>query len=505
MEPQLDVDDIQGHLFPGFGTDYSVVLGLKLMAPVEGRAALAALVPEVTTMAESLFSKSLRRETAMAGLNRPAQEKASLAISVAATALRIWGYDTAGFDSSFDAGMRADAASLGDPIGQDSMPVDWRFNTTEHNRVDVLLIAGHTDSGLLEENVERWLSMLVPYHMQVFVEYGRRRTGDKEFFGFKDGVSQPAIRGISPDGEPVSRRSIATSDPRSNLYAKPGQLLIWPGSFVFGYPGQTSALTQAGPPVTPPVPWMRNSSYLVFRRLSQNVPAFREAVRGMEQFLNQKGEQVPEGWVAAHLVGRWPDGTPLTASPKNADPIISDNPDRINNFLFFTSQSPTPLAEAGVPPITIPAVPADPLGLACPRASHIRQVNPRDGISEIGQEHHPGKMLLRRGIAFGPEEEEAPHADRGLLFLAYQTSIVEQFKFMQANWANSTQRPTGDGRDPLIGQDGTLDTHRSIQLFAPSGRQQRCPINGRWVVATGGEYFVTLGISGLRYLLNIDN
>ncbi|PMR69222.1 Dyp-type peroxidase [Halomonas heilongjiangensis] len=504
MEPLLDATDIQGHVFPGFGTSHSVVIALQLRAPAEGRAALGHLLPEVTTMADSLHLKGSRREAAVAGLPRPMQQIPLLALSIAATALRAWGHDTSGFDLSFHMGMRADAASLGDPIGQDSIPVDWTFETSEDDRVDVLLIAGHSERVPLEQAVERWLSMLAPHWTPVLIEYGRRRAGDKEFFGFKDGISQPAMRGVTPGGEFVSRRVIAAEDPRSELFAKPGQLLIWPGSFLFGYPCQTSSLTQPGAKMPPPVPWMRNGSYLVFRRLLQNVRVFREAVTKMEQHLMEQGENVPEGWVSAHLVGRWPDGTPLTASPENADPDISDDQNRINNFRFFASLSPTPLAGGGDPPETIPAVPPDPLGFGCPRASHIRQVNPRDGISEIGQEHHSGKLMLRRGIAFGPEEEEMSDADRGLLFLSYQTSIVEQFKFVQVNWANATQRPTGDGADPIIGQNGTLDNERRIQLFSPSRRQQRCPLDGRWVVATGGGYFVVPSIGGLRHLLHVD-
>ena len=505
MEPQLDIDDIQGHVFPGFGTSHSVVIALRMGNPEGGRVALASLLRDVTTMADSLGNKESRREFMLRGTPIPTQPAPSLAISVAATAVRAWGFDTRGFDTSFHAGMRVDAAALGDCIGSNSIPEDWTFNVEDNDRVDVLIVAGHSTRTQLEQTVQDWFTKLLPAFTPVITEYGHRRAGDEEFFGFNDGVSQPAMRGITPAGEHLSRRVIAEDDPRSSIYSKPGQLLIWPGSFLFGYPGQTSSLTQAGATVPPPVPWMRNGSYLVFRRLLQDVIAFRNAVSGMEQHLSQEGEQVPDGWVAAHLVGRWPDGTPLTASPEAADPEISENAYRINNFRFFASLSPTPLADSGEPAQTLPAVPADPMGHACPRASHIRKVNPRDGTSEIGQEHHPRKLMLRRGIAFGPEVDDAPDADRGLLFLSYQTSIVEQFKFVQVNWANATQRPTGDGRDPIIGQDGTNHTERRVQIFGPSGRQLRCPFNGRWVIATGGEYFLTPSISGLRYLLEVQN
>jgi Dyp-type peroxidase family len=505
MEPTFDVDEIQGHIFPGFGTDHSVVIALRCISYEDARTALASLLPDVCTMASSLCLKGLRRDAAAADLPRPAQNSASLSISIGATALRAWGIDTSGFDLSYHAGMRSDAVSLGDPIGPDLRPLDWTLDTDNEDRVDVLLIGGHSERELLEQAVEHWLSMLAPHVAPVLIEYGHRREGDKEFFGFKDGVSQPAMRGVTPEGEFASRRVINEDDPRSTVYARPGQLLIWPGSFLFGYPRQPSAnQTQPGDDVQPIVPWMQNGSYLVFRRLLQNVRAFREAVNDMEDFLAQQGEHVQEGWVAAHLVGRWPDGTPLSVSPNSANKEISDDQNQINNFRFLSSLSPTSIVEAEGLNKNVPAVPADPLGMACPRASHIRQVNPRDGISEIGQEHHPGKLMLRRGIAFGPEEEVSPDADRGLLFLSYQTSIVEQFKFVQASWANSSKRPTGDGRDPIIGQDGTLNTQRRIQLFAPSGRQRRCPVNGRWVVATGGGYFFTPSISGLRYLFDVN-
>lgn len=504
MEPEIDIDDIQGYVFPGFGTTHSVVIALRLQSPVEGRTVLAALLPEITRLADSLREKDARREAAIMGLARPSQDTVSLSLAISAATLRSWGHDTSGFDLSFHEGMLKDAASLGDPVGADFVPLEWSFAKGEDDRVDLLLVAGHSEETPLKQAVKRWVQMLEPHWTHVLTEFGRRRDGDKEFFGFNDGVSQPAIRGVTPEGEFLSRRTIASNDPRAELFAKPGQLLIWPGSFLFGYPRQTTSLTQAGAIMAPPAPWMKNGSYLVFRRLLQNVVAFREAVSAMEQFLTAQGEQVPEGWVAARLVGRWPDGTPLTASPDKADPEISGEPLRINNFRFDSSLSPTPLADTGEPPKSIPAVPDDAKSLACPKVSHIRKVNPRDGYSEIGKENHPGKLMLRRGITFGPEEEEDPGAERGLIFLSYQTSIVEQFKFVQTNWVNSEQRPAGGGRDPIIGQDGTQDVKRRITLFAPSGNQRTCPFNGRFVTATGGEYFVTPGITGLRYLLGID-
>lgn len=502
QEPTLATEDIQGHIFPGFGTSHTVIVAMHLQQPEQGRLALARLLPEVTTMAESLRHKEARRQAARQGAPRPTQPTPSLSIALAATALRAWGHDTQTFDPSFHTGMRADAASLGDPMETPQRPHDWTFNNQQDAQVDILLIAGHSDKHTLEEAVARWQTLLAPHLDTLLVEYGRRREGDREFFGFKDGISQPAMRGLTPDGTNVSSRNIDPKDPRATLFAKPGQLLLWPGAFLFGYPQQSTVLKTPGPPAAPPAPWMQNGSYLVFRRLRQDVDAFQHAVKSLHQELVAAGEHVTPGWVAARLVGRWPDGTPLSASPQAAAQSIGSSSLQNNNFQFFASLPPTPLRPTrNNPQPILPQVPADPIGLACPRASHIRQVNPRDGISEIGQEHHPAKLMLRRGAAFGPEPQDAPQAERGLLFLAYQTSIVSQFKFVQTNWANATHRPTGDGRDPLIGQDGTQHPRRQLQLFGPSRRQHRCPLHGRWVIPTGGDYFVTPAKSGLQHLL----
>lgn len=498
MEPQLATEDIQGHVFPGFGATHSVVIVLNIREPAQARAALAKL-PRVTSMAEALHDKSERREAAVRGIDRPAQSSVSFAVSLAASALRSWNVRTSALDASFDAGMLDDAIALGDPTGDAGIPSDWMFNNSASTRADVLLVGAHSEEAVLHREAERWISLLRPSLEPVLVEYGRRRAHDKEFFGFNDGVSQPALRGVDHNGEPLSRRTIAPQDPRSQLFAKPGQLLVWPGLVVFGYAGQTSDVTVPGPEMQPPTSWLRNGSYLVFRRLRQDVAAFRSAVGDLQSQLINAGEHVSEAWVGSRLVGRWPDGTPVTASPHGPDSEISDSL-RVNNFRFASRLSPTPLWVN--PPLELPAVSSDLLGRACPRVAHIRKVNPRDGMSEIGAEHHAEKLILRRGVTFGPEEEDAPEAQRGLLFLSYQTSIVNQFKFLQMNWSNSATRPTGDGIDPVIGQDGTDHPKRFLKLFGPSGQSRHCRFDGRWVVPTGGEYFVTLGIAGLKWVLD---
>ena len=451
-------------------------------------------------MGQSLHDREMRRTAFVTGSEIPVQPFPSLALSFSAAVLRRWGIDTSSFDLSYHEGMFRDAEALGDPLGDDRVPVDWTFAAAEQNRADILLVAGHSSFTALKDSIQKWLDLLSPYLVEVLFEYGRRRSGDKEFFGFRDGISQPAIRGTTAGGDPVSRRLIAPGDPRSKEFARPGQRLIWPGNFLFGYAREVSSPLEPGPTAEPPAAWMRNGSYLVFRRLRQDVNAFESAVKRMEEHLRDLGEDIPQGWTASRMVGRWPDGTPLHASPVAPDETISSDPNRINNFKFLASMPPTKILNGDGRSRTVPAVPSDIVGVRMPRVAHIRQVNPRDGMSEIGQEKHPGKLMLRRGVSFGPEFTDDPDAQRGLLFLCYQTSIVEQFKFVQTSWSNSTQRPVGDGPDPIIGQNGTTENARSLRFIAPSGNSHNCSFDGRWVIPTGGEYFFSPGIAGLYEL-----
>src|SRR5262245_45623460 len=54
-------------------------------------------------------------------------------------------------------------------------------------------------------------------------------------------------------------------------------------------------------------------SYLVFRKLEQNVCGFREREAQLAQWLGLKGSAVQRA--GALIMGRFRDGTPLTASP----------------------------------------------------------------------------------------------------------------------------------------------------------------------------------------------
>src|SRR5262249_39365377 len=151
------------------------------------------------------------------------------------------------------------------------------------------------------------------------------------------GVSQPGIRGFasSAPGDYLTPRLIDPSDPLARYMAKPGQLLVWPGEFVVGYPGQDSRdpLTPGDKATLGPA-WADNGTFLVFRRLRQDVALFlrfmhEEAVR----LAKRPGfEGMSADRLGALLFGRWKSGAPVERSPHEDNPVLAADSIANNNF-----------------------------------------------------------------------------------------------------------------------------------------------------------------------------
>ena len=78
---------------------------------------------------------------------------------------------------------------------------------------------------------------------------------------------------------------------------------VAPGEFVLGYPAEDK--THAIKPVKS---LRKNGTYTVVRKLEQKVDRFN-AYLGWAS----GGNEAREEWLAAGIVGRWRDGTPLDA------------------------------------------------------------------------------------------------------------------------------------------------------------------------------------------------
>lgn len=224
-----------------------------------------------------------------------------------------------------------------------------------------------------------------------------------------------------------------------------GQQLVWPGEFLLGEPQQNTEqlLDAAAPPEAPTHPdWARRGSYLVCRRLRQDVPGFWNFAAAAAT----RAGTTPEH-VASTMVGRWPSGAPLMRVATADDPVLAGDEFANNNFLFDDDTRPFPLRPIpGYPGDNFPRAKGDMLGTVCPNSAHIRKTHPRDTATELGKPHDTMlRMILRRGIAYGEPYLGAAHpdpdADRGLMFLCYGATIEDQFEFLTRRWSNLPNQP----------------------------------------------------------------
>ena len=417
-------------------------------------------------------------------------------------------------DMPFRVGLPARAAALGDPVpaGGNDPTAGWVVGGTGHVP-DIIMIVASDDPARLADVCNRLRPKAADGANPpavIWEELGATRADlpGHEHFGFRDGISQPAVRGLTGNGPDqfLSPRLLSASPEGDVQFARPGQPLVWPGQFVFGYPSTDRAGSGGGPVAAGDLPaWIRNGSLLVFRRLRQDVAGFTRFVRTTGDRLSASGVPglTPER-LGALLIGRWASGTPLARAAGADVPATATDPLSNNDFLF-ANDTPPPQFLPGVPgpPHVFAAAMADMRGVVCPHAAHIRKMNPRDQDSDLGDQFDTlTRRILRRGIPYGPpiaEPAADDRQDRGLHFLCYQTSIEGQFEILQQNWANREENPTPGGHDLVIGQAaGGLE----FELLTNAGAgSELVSMPASFVTPTGGGYFFAPSVGVIRDVL----
>ncbi len=229
----------------------------------------------------------------------------------------------------------------------------------------------------------------------------------RDHFGFVDGISQPVAGGAGGG---------AHWDDRVNA-----------GECVLGYPNDRN-----DPPVAADS-LLANGTFLVVRKLRQHVERLHRVVDAQQAALTQAG--LSSRQAIEKMMGRSYDGEPLSA----------------HGAAYAPGENDFDYAD-------------DPAGSGCPLQAHIRLANPRDPAVHV----NPGKprvpRILRRGMSYGAHGESAPAAERGLMFMAYNASIEEQFEVIQ-RWlsgANSSGLSSQQA-DPFLGvpQRGAKRTFRT--------------------------------------------
>ena len=436
---RLELDDIQSGVLRPRPTPYAATyIALRIDDRKAGRELLRR-VSEVVTSAAN-----------------PNSPLADTWVSVALTyqGLRALGVPQESLDSfawEFRQGMAARHTDLGDT--GESHPEKWE-QPLGSSDLHVVLVAVSPDKERLEAAVARARDAYraISGITAIWRQDCHALPTETEPFGFRDGISHPAIEGSGIAG--------------TNPHEKP----LKAGEFVLGYTDEMGGTQKTEPEILG-----RNGTYIVFRKLHQRVAAFRNFVKA-----NSK-DAGDEELLAAKMMGRWRSGAPLALCPLHDHPELGADPKRNNAFLYEAD---------------------DPAGMKTPAGSHIRRTNPRDAsIAGVGKIHR----MIRRGTAYGPLLPEGvledDGADRGLIFAFVGAHLGRQFEFVQSQWINDgVFIGAGDDKDPVTGS-GADGVNFTVPRKPLRKRFQGIP---QFVVTRGGEYGFMPGLRALRWLSQLE-
>jgi deferrochelatase/peroxidase EfeB len=433
----VDTNDLQG-LVLGNIAGYPLVRHLIFSAPDVGAHGGA----DVHAEALRRFVPKLR-PLILFGTNAPTEARGWVAnISFAPGAMQALEPDNcAELESAFL--KPPDAERLGD--AGESAPANWWEKQFRGDQVSCFVHLHAIDDGQLEaataevlaEALAAGLKELIPRASGGrldgrFLGFGPGDKGARLHFGYVDGLSNGKIAwNAAPSPErPVDFRSVVL------------------GYYDDRFPCAPSRDPGAG--------FLRDSSYLVFRWVYQDVATF-------EQFLTANGPRLfpalparlAREMLAAKIMGRWRDGAPLVHSPDQPGPA------RPNEEFSFGD---------------------DLKGLVCPISSHIRVMNPREQpLSGMALTTGVPKVV-RRGMPYGPplKGETDDGLDRGILGMFLCASIREQFMRLAAwgarnNFSNAFPAH-GRDQDALIGNRSVPGATRSFNI--PKGRFGGGTVNG---------------------------
>src|SRR5215475_8198779 len=245
------------------------------------------------------------------------------------------------------------------------------------------------------------------------------------------------------------------------------------GELLLGYADESGELPVA------PLPHLlaNNGTFMVYRKLHQNVATFRK-------YLEEKGRLYAGGKekLAAKFVGRWQDGTPLELSPDRQDPSIVADQNRNTNFTYGSDLE----------------------GTRCPVGAHIRRTNPRDTFGFNGK-LVDRRRISRRGMVYGPfagpDDPVNDTDEHGVVFMALNASLFRQFEFVQQQWIEyGNDAHQGNDKDVLLGNHGGNGRFIVQGTADPGNRPFICGGLPNFVELRGGDYFFMPSLTALRMM-----
>lgn len=488
-DPALPLDDIQGDILVGLTKTAEVFVFFEIEDVSAFKRALRSVAKRNVTSVQDVRDDDARIKKAKEAAARYKKDPGLLEIRHLNIAFSVSGLEKLAKGSSsklpqeFRDGAASRASGLHDPVDKDGKPSSWDPGFDEARQDGVLIATGESleaAQDFMYAVLQKFGASLTEVHRHI----GHVRPGEhrgKEHFGFEDGISQPGIRGLT-----------ARENPHDEDQGVPGQDLLWPGEFVFGWPaqiGEGDDIAPPGPVREPPIDWMANGSFLVFRKLEQQVPEFAAFLENAATTLGLDAEVL-----GARLVGRWKSGAPLLKAPLQDDELLAADRLRNNNFEFS----------------------GDPHQRRCPYAAHIRKTYPRDDMGDTGEVEVQRHRLRRAGIPYGQEVDDDPDGKRGLTFVAYMTSIEYQFEFVQTRWSNDPgfvpgkTRPGGGapvtpGIDAIIGQPapgGQIQVDEPVPNYPGGSQRSSVTLPYSFVTPRFTGYYFSPSLSALKGVLS---
>ncbi|MFQ5684765.1 MAG: Dyp-type peroxidase [Candidatus Binatia bacterium] len=433
------LEELQGNILSSHGRDHSLHIFLQFNSdPDTAKKWVRSFARNYVTSAKKQASEAdrFRHERTSGGLF------ANFFLSARGYVALGFSLQTIPSDRSFLSGMKSNGtrSKLNDPEVS-----NWEEGFQDEIHALILLADDSREKldheeGIIREEVEKVANVLT-------VEVGNRlkRNGQGiEPFGYADGISQPLF--LKGAIERAKSHGTSKWDPSAPLALV---LLEDPG----GPTGHSFG------------------TYLVYRKLEQNVAGFKRRRRTLAEKLG-----IDEELAGALAVGRFRNGTPVALQSTPELENIS------NNFDYADDRD----------------------GTKCPFHAHIRKTNPR-GDSPDGVRGERRHRIVRRSTAFGAQNLPLePTEGVGLLFMCYQSSIVKQFEFMQSSWANKLHFPRQNtGLDPIGGLGEQLTGGQLWPRRWGSGLDSNDLVHFDFsglVSMKGGEYFFSPSIGFLRQI-----
>ena len=522
VRTDIDLHDVQGNIIKGYGR-YGFPVARYVMFRVNseraGRAFIGRVLPMVTTSAPWTTYGNVEQ-----GTTKP---KATTNIAFTHSGLRRMALPEKAllsFPQDFAMGMRGRTAILGDDHA--SSPAHWDpiWKSDDPQTVHILITINAETPDHRERRYEEILAAVEQANVRdpdgvVQLTGHRDAHGDaaafqdanaltdddgrpipKEHFGYDDGIGDPYFVDSGSYPTHVAGGGKRVRGPAADRLT--GWKPIETGEFLLGHVDEADEY-----PVAPiPSRLAKNGTYLVYRKLHQNVATF-------DRYLDEQAYSVGDSeLLAAKLVGRWRNGAPLTTfgTHTEADAFVAelDEANRARRSEDTSVAGPAKERYYTLKQRLMAFDYGDDIdGSRCPVGAHMRRMNPR-GSLEFGVDKaydRPGALvdrrrIVRRGLPYGNSDDRSSNdGDHGVIFMAIGASISRQFEFVQQQWANyGNDFKLANDRDPIIGNQPPAGGNMTIQ--APPGGDHPpvfCRGIPRFVETRGGDYFFVPSLTAL--------